>query len=99
MKGQKCDRCGYILNKRDNEPMYAIKRIRWGERDIVLCRFCNNDLDDFLRGFPIWATSEFEEVAERYNGLDRKKESAKIIKLKQELRDEMEKIIKSEDEK
>lgn len=95
MTDQKCDRCGYILNERDNEPMYAIKRIRWGERDIVLCRFCNHDLDDFLRGFPIWATSEFKEVAERYNGLDRKNESAKIMQLKQELCEEMEKAIKN----
>ena len=85
MNNLKCERCGYILNERDDEPMYQVKKIRWtdNERSIILCRFCNNDLDNFLRGFPIWATSEFKETSERYQGKiseDTVKQARYIIK-------------------
>lgn len=70
MADLKCERCGYIMNKKDDEPMYQVRQIRWTneERNIVLCRFCNHDLDNFLRGFPIWATTEFKGTADRLQG-------------------------------
>ena len=70
---KQCERCGYILGPYDTTPRFRVTKLKVfnnepSESEIVLCRFCNHNLDEFLRGFPIWATSEYKEVNDRYNG-------------------------------
>ena len=76
----KCERCGYIMNDRDSLPAFKLIKKKFysteDEREIVLCRFCDHDLDNFVRGFPIWSTREFKEVSARYQGQKINKELA-----------------------
>ena len=83
MNGERyeCERCGYVLGSWDKKPRFKVIKNKIFndepiESEIVLCRFCNTDLDNFLRGFPIWSTKEYKEVADRYHG--------KIVEQKQD---------------